>query len=313
MGASIIVLGMHRGGTSLLANLVSVCGAHAGDERLLLKADESNARGYWEYMPLIEFNDELLNSVCAKTLIPPSDEAYKELERQSSVPKYRDRALRLLRVMQESGLTWFWKDPRLGVLLPFWKRIWGDVIYVISIRHPLDIALSIQKRDAYPISASLLIWQRYMSAILEGTKTAQNALFIEYEEVIENPFQQCERLYLFLCRHFQTQVGKEQIVKNMMQAIAPELRHNRSSLSLSKAPQATEGQQTLYDILKRKTENLAEHIDQTRISIYPGWREYLLITDAMFQLWFTLPKSERHEALSRLPATHKELSEMFGL
>jgi hypothetical protein len=35
----------------------------------------------------------------------------------------------LLQEMQSAGRAWFWKDPRLSVLLPFWKQFWGPAIY----------------------------------------------------------------------------------------------------------------------------------------------------------------------------------------
>lgn len=309
MGNIVIVLGMHRGGTSLTANLVNNCGFYAGNERLLLKSDDRNARGYWEHTPLIEFNNELLSSVRAREFIPPSDEGYEELERKSSDPKYKNRALRLIESMREGGRAWFWKDPRLAVLLPFWKNIWGDVVYIVPLRQPLDIALSLQKWHKYPISASLLIWQRYMSAILKDTEAAQNILFVEYEKLIENPIQQCERLYLFLTRSFDVciKASGQQIIENMAQAIAPELRHNSAGFSLSSAPQATEGQQALYDFLKRKIEHPVEHTDCAAFPIYAGWREYLVVTNAMLQLWFLMPETEKRLALSRMPLTYAEL------
>jgi len=273
----------------------------------LLKSDDRNARGYWEYTPLIEFNNELLSSVHAREFIPPSDDGCEELENRSFEPKYKNRALGLLETMRKDGRPWFWKDPRLAVLLPFWKNIWEDVIYVIPLRHPLDIALSLQKWHRYPISASLLIWQRYMLAIFKGAETAQNIIFIEYEKLIENPIQQCERLYLFLTRSSNIEQSGRQTIENMAQAIAPELRHNNTNSPLSNIPQATEGQKYLYDFLKRKAENSVERINQTAFQIYPGWREYLTATNVMLQLWFLLPEKEKQFALSRMSTTYAEL------
>jgi hypothetical protein len=307
MAKNVIVLGMHRGGTSLTANLVNNCGFYAGNEKLLLKGDNRNARGYWEYTPLIGFNNELLSSIRAREFIPPSDEDYEELERKSSEPKYRDMALQLLEAMQENARAWFWKDPRLAVLLPFWKNIWGDVLYVVSVRHPIDIAFSLQKWHKYPISASLLIWQRYMSAILKGTETAQNILFVEYEKLIENPIQQCERLYDFLTQAHSIIANRQLTIENMVRTIIPELRHNSTASLFSVTPQATDEQKALYDILKRKTENPIERVDHTIFTIYPGWREYLLVTSAMVQLWFLIPETEKSLALSRMHVAYKEL------
>ena len=310
MEKKIIVLGMHRGGTSLTANLLYSYGLCAGNERLLLKGNAENPRGYWEYTPLVEFNDELLASVEAKWSIPPSDEGYKELERNSAESKYKEKAMGLIEDMRESGRPWFWKDPRLAVLLPFWRNIWGNVDYVIPLRHPLDIALSLRKRDKYPISASLLIWQRHMLAILKETESAQCRIFIEYESLFKDPIEQCERLYLFLNQCYEPRGTRQQIIDKMARTIAPELRNNSSNSSFLNVPQATEEQKALYSYLQRKAQNVVQGSDQIDFSIYAGWREYLLTINAMSQLWFLLPQQGKQLTLSRLSVTHKE---QFGL
>jgi len=310
METGIIVLGMHRGGTSLAASLLHAYGLYAGDEELLMKGTAGNPRGYWEYIPLVEFNDALLASVGAKWCIPPTDEGYEELERKSSEPRYRNGALRLIETMQEGGRPWFWKDPRLGVLLPFWKNIWNDVAYLIPLRHPLDIALSLQKRDTYPISASLLIWQRYMLAILEGTETARNRLFIEYERLVENPVEQCEHLHLFLNRFYKAEVSKRQIIENLVQTIVPELRHNNSNSLFLSVPQATEDQKALDDFLRGMVEKQIGDFSQTKFSIYSGWREHLVTLNVMLRLWSLLPANDKYKVLSQMPGIYKK---QFGL
>jgi hypothetical protein len=306
----VIVLGMHRGGTSLTANLLHIYGIFGGDEESLLKGNDWNPRGYWEYIPLVNFNVDLLFSVGAKWHVPPTDEECVELERRSLESDYKDRALHLINAMQEKRCAWFWKDPRLALLLPFWKNLWGDAVYVISIRRPLDIALSLQKRDHFPISASLLIWQRHMLAILKGTETEQNKIFIDYEELVKDPAGQCERLYLFLSHYHRATASKRQVIENMVNTIDPKLHHNSKSSPLPNAAEATESQKALYDFLKRKVDNPFECGDQSIFTMYTGWRGYLLTLDTALQAWSQLPVKEKEALLSRLTTSYKE---MFGL
>ncbi|HUY15430.1 MAG TPA: sulfotransferase family protein, partial [Terriglobia bacterium] len=60
MQKRIIVLGMHRSGTSLVAEAVHKWGAFGNDE--FLPTDYRNPQGYWEYAPLVHFNRRLMVS-----------------------------------------------------------------------------------------------------------------------------------------------------------------------------------------------------------------------------------------------------------
>ena len=80
MKQGIIVLGMPRSGTSLVADPVYRWGAYAEPKQALLKADEWNPQGYWEYIPLKRLNDELLAAVRASERVPPAtDEIVAEM------------------------------------------------------------------------------------------------------------------------------------------------------------------------------------------------------------------------------------------
>src|SRR3954454_25384432 len=96
MSRPIVVLGMHRGGTSLIADLIRCWGAYAGNESKLLLADENNQQGYWEYIPLISFNDNLLNSIGSTWLVPPGSEAEETLRARASEIAYKQRAEQLV-------------------------------------------------------------------------------------------------------------------------------------------------------------------------------------------------------------------------
>jgi hypothetical protein len=58
---AILVLGMHRSGTSALAGVLGLCGATL--PRDLLETNEYNSRGYWEPALVVKVHDELLCSM----------------------------------------------------------------------------------------------------------------------------------------------------------------------------------------------------------------------------------------------------------
>ena len=132
MSNRIIVSGIYRSGTSLSAALIHRWGAYVGREADLFQ-DEY---GYLEHFALQKLNDELLNN---NSRVPtPAN----QLVEKAQDPVFKERALQILDAMDEEAkenqaIAWVWKDPRLPLVLPFWSGIWGDVIYVIPVRHPV--------------------------------------------------------------------------------------------------------------------------------------------------------------------------------
>ena len=285
----IIVLGMHRSGTSLVAELIHEWGAHTGDKEQMLPADEWNERGYWEYMPLLIFNDDLLASVDSTWLAPPPIEDERLLEARASEPELRDSALRLMREMENSSESsthcWFWKDPRLGITLPFWKQLWGNPIYLVLVRNPLDLALSLQRRFHFPLSASLLLWQRYVLTILKHAGNSERVLFIQYEQLLRDPRPQCARISDFLTKQSGLKQAKHELLEGMVRAVRPGLRHNISSENFSEIAIASSEQKKLYNLMKRRVDEPSAEFAESAYGMYPGWREYLLTIELLQQWW----------------------------
>ena len=132
MPERIIVTGIYRSGTSLTARLIQRWGAYVGCEDDIFQ-DEY---GYLEHLALQKLNDELLND---NSRVPTPVDLMLE---KAQDPVLQERALKILEAMDEEAgqngaIAWVWKDPRLPLVLPFWASVWGDVIYVIPVRHPV--------------------------------------------------------------------------------------------------------------------------------------------------------------------------------
>lgn len=308
MERGIIVLGMHRGGTSLVADLLYRWGAYPGPEQQLLSPDQNNLQGYWEHLPLIKFNQELLATMDSDWFVPPA-EGDPALQQRAMDALQRQKALRLISTMEGVAGPWFWKDPRLALLLSFWKTLWGDAVYVIVIRHPLNVAMSLKKREHFPVSVSLLLWQRYFLDILRGTQDAAKRIFIHYENLLSDPLAQCRALSAFLQQHFEPVGDPSEILKRMTQRINPALQHHQNRLSLSDLPIATPDQVSLYSFLERITESPDEPFDESKFPLYAGWREYLQTTAALKLLGEQF-RGKEHLLFSIFPPSYRNL---FGL
>src|SRR5262245_24092498 len=161
----IVILGMHRSGTSLTAELVHGWGAYTPTEDLL-PASPRNPNGFWELRSLVDFNDGLLAAVNSRWFLPPTTPQRHELESLARQPSWRAEALKVLASVHRRDVPWFFKDPRLTIVLPFWEQIWSDVVYVIPVRHPIEVAESLRRRDHTPIVLGALLWEKYVEALL---------------------------------------------------------------------------------------------------------------------------------------------------
>jgi hypothetical protein len=287
----IIVLGVMRSGTSLTADLIRLWGAYAGTQDHLWESnvDDSRGYGYMEYIPLQNLNNELLDN---NDRVPPLTES---LDEKIASRKYREQAKNLLQSMDAMALKnkaeeWVWKDARLPLTLPFWRNLWGGVIYVITIRHPAEIALSLAQaaeidKDNLPYSAGFTYWQYCMLQVLSFTQQSTRKLFIAYDQLINQPLQECTRLATFLdenCEKSGEDADKR--IARMLPRVAKNQQHQHYGTSLADMPQATREQRALYDFLRVKILYPDESCTMDDFALYPGWREYLESVDMLMTL-----------------------------
>lgn len=298
----IVVCGMYRSGTSLLAQLVHRWGAFGGDPAWLASGDESNPRGYWQSRRL----GKLVSRMHRETAIHPWHPAFDEEARAMAAdPRYRDEALRILADMRSAGGPWFLKDPQLTVWLPFWKELWGSAIYVITVRHPLACALSWEKYSVPPeyagrmqvVAAALQQWQFMMLSALRHTDDAPSRYFAVYEDLVAAPARECRRLAGFLGAACGAGAPGEAQVEAMADAISPDLQRSKVPCPFDEVALATDGQKALYRYLRAKAATPDLPFEASRYDVHPGWREYLDNLQILRSLYRQLRGIEAREVL----------------
>ena len=291
MSERIIVLGIMRSGTSLTADLVRQWGAFAGAEKDLWKSDPADPRGYgyMEYIPLQDLNDELLDH---NDRIPPPRDV---LEQRASEPDFFKKASYLIRGMDEQSRenrfdAWVWKDARLPLTLPFWVNFWDDPIFIITVRHPAEVILSSTRteevdQESIPFSAGFAYWQYCMLNILTFTQESRRKIFIAYDQLLDQPSQECARLCQFLDEQSgRSGEGLQGRIETMSNQVARNQRHHHCEKSLAEMEQVTREQRALYNFLRVKIMYPHESFVKEDFSLYPGWREYLQAMDMLLML-----------------------------
>ena len=179
----LVVLGMHRSGTSALTGALGALGfntPHPGDR---MDWPESNSE-HWESVSLTTYNDHLLTKLGGSWEAPPDlplkwegDGALSELG--SPLP--------ILDAAYPEPGPRVWKDPRLCLLLPFWKTFLPSPIAAVLVwRSPLAVARSLQKRDGMHLADGVALWERYNRAAL-GNLDGLNTFVCSYEAVVRDP------------------------------------------------------------------------------------------------------------------------------
>jgi hypothetical protein len=184
---------MHRSGTSALARGLQMLGVYLGNDFLSPQLD--NPTGYWEDKNIYELNERLLAVLGLKwedaRLI--DDARWHEPE----VEALRAEAAGYLESRFVSYPLWGFKDPRTIRLLPFWKsvlrRLDVDECYLLVIRNPRSVAISLLQRQGMDALTSHLLWLVYVVPYLSEIS---NRPFIvtDYDLVMANPRQQLERI-----------------------------------------------------------------------------------------------------------------------
>jgi hypothetical protein len=192
----VIVLGMHRSGTSAAAGLLNELGIKLGDDDDLMPGDEANPRGYWESAELADFQELLLVKLGGSWDAPPT--LSLGWERSPRLLRLAGRARRLFKRLYGSLGQWGWKDPRTCLLLPFWRlSLRLRPIVVVIHRNPLEVAASLAARDGFSTERSLALWERYNRSLLDNAAGAP-ALVISYDELTIRPHDVVQALARFL-------------------------------------------------------------------------------------------------------------------
>src|SRR5579872_4679217 len=144
---AVLVLGMHRSGTSALARGLQLMGVYLGDNFLSPQPD--NPTGYWEDRNIYDINERLLALLGLKweDIALIDDARWHE----TGVEALRAEAVEYLSTQFVSHPLWGFKDPRTIRLLPFWQSaiqcLEVDACYLVVIRNPRSVAISLLRRQ----------------------------------------------------------------------------------------------------------------------------------------------------------------------
>jgi hypothetical protein len=194
----VVVAGMHRAGTSVVARALQVLGLDLGDA--LMSADvRQNARGFFEDIDIVALDDALLDAEGAdwKSVALLADIDWSGATHAAA----RNRARRLLDARLARTGSFAFKDPRVPRLLPFWQSAFADLnvddAYVIAVRHPLAVIDSLTARDGLDVRRSGWLWAAHLVCALWFTQ-GRPRIVVDYDRLLAAPDRELARMAAML-------------------------------------------------------------------------------------------------------------------
>ena len=190
---AIVVLSMHRSGTSALARLLMLLGADA--PKNIMPPDPGNTAGHWEPVSIVHLQEEMFESTSSSwdDLDPLPSSWFKS----APAREFHHRAVEVLREEYGDSRLFVVKDPRMCRAIPFWRSAFAEYgaepSFVITVRNPVEVAASLTAREGIVPARGLLLWLRHMLEAEFETR-GHPRVFVSYERTLENWRSVAERI-----------------------------------------------------------------------------------------------------------------------
>jgi GT2 family glycosyltransferase len=171
----ILVLGMHRSGTSAFTRVFNLLGAEL----------PKHVEDHWEPERLVTLHEQMLAEAGSRwDDWRAFDPAMLGLER---LAHYRTEIARIITEQYGDAPLFVLKDPRICRFAPLYVEILGalgiDPRFVISLRNPLDVIASLHARDGMTPRFASLIWLRHVLDTEAGMRQGPSS-FVSYERLL---------------------------------------------------------------------------------------------------------------------------------
>lgn len=221
----VVIVGMHRSGTSLTASILQAIGVDLGGH--LIEADHHNRAGYFEHEGIVRLNRAILEQLDRGWVGPkgtlPLPEGWWLRDELRPIRAQLTEIVR--QEMAQGESIWGIKDPRISRMIPLWREIFDDLgvtpSYVLSVRHPAAVSASLGTRDAISPEKAQLLWLEHnLEAV--GQAGEQLARVVEFDRWFTSGEEQARELAAALEIPWRAEASGA-----LAALIRPDLRHAR--------------------------------------------------------------------------------------
>lgn len=302
----LLILGMHRSGTSLLAGSCRLLGADLGDR--MMQARQDNVMGFWEHDEVVQLHDRMLERLGFAwddvRALPDKWWSYEAIR-----PLRETLKTVLQRDFGASGLGCV-KDPRLCRMLPLWQELLKELgwqpVYLLATREPGEIAASLRSRNGFSAEKSTLLTLRYTLEAEAASRGGRRAT-VDYADLLKD--------WRAVLRPAWEQLGLpwpgdvSTLDAEMARFVHKELRHHASgdglpSGTLGKLAQGTYsalrgGDTAALDSARQQLDGMGAGYDQVLAGLYAESRaQHKLLADKEQEIRHVVEERGMHAGLA---------------
>ncbi len=230
----------------MVARLLNLMGLYFGTEDSGPLPESDLPKGSWERNDVVKVNDLLLATQGAtwRNVVSFQPRHIPEALQRDFQRRISEIVLRM-----ETQRPWFIKDPRLSLTLPLWQPVLEMPVYVIPCRDPLEIALSLERRDRIPLAAGLALWHRYSADLLNATRGGKR-IFVSHAKLISDPVAATAQLADDL-EKYGVHLPRRPLDQEIVSFIDPKLyRAKQSSNGMESPTRLSPAQQAVWEMLQ---------------------------------------------------------------
>ena len=183
---AVVVVGMHRSGTSAVAGTAVRLGL--APPRRPLPAAPDNPTGFYEPASVAIVNHELMRSLGhswhdSLSFLPG------RLDHDTFSSAWLPLMTGALEAEFENDAAFVMKDPRLSLTLPFWlpalRSVGAAVAVLLVIRHPAEVARSLLWRDRLAEAVTVPLWLHHVLEAERMSRALPRAL-VFYDDLLRD-------------------------------------------------------------------------------------------------------------------------------
>ncbi len=225
---AILVLGMHRSGTSLVAGLLQKSGVYVGET--LLPPQDDNPTGFFEPKPVVDLHDAILAQLGTSWDDPRG--LPEDWQTRPDIGFLREELRDIIARDFAAQAVWAVKDPRLCLLLPLWVELLGELgitpKLLLVLRNPYEVMASLAKRSSMSAEQAAMLWLTYNVAAERASRGLTRCI-VHYEDLLAAGSAELARVAAVLDTKLADDVEK---------FVDPALRHHKASAPVAfSAPQ----------------------------------------------------------------------------
>lgn len=238
----ILVTGMHRSGTSLVAMTMETLGVSFGDHAAFYAADRWNAKGYFERRDVMDINSRMITGFSRTESSMAALVGQIRYLLEPPIEKVAARGASFapeMRAIRDEPDVEAMKDPRFCLTWSAWQEYMDIDASVVCIRHPFEVADSLWRRQRIPIRLGIRFWRYHIEALRQ--RTPDRMLVVDLDSLIEEPEAELKTLVTGLG----VDMDAKEAVRRFQDAYTPGLTRRSSD----ERPGLDEATQQLWDWL----------------------------------------------------------------